>query len=1034
MAVEVLLDMESRINDSNGPTISAEENKKSTEKNIKRVLIQYIKKEINEIPSDTYNGFEFLVDLDFSASQIKILPNDLFKQATLINSLNFSNNQLKTLPNNLLGDLKNLTVINFSENNIKQIPNDLFRNNTKLTSINFSGNSIKEIPIDLIKNIEALNSIDFSLNELKSIPGNLFVNSDSLYAINFSNNKIKEITQESLAKLVQLRSIDISYNELKDIPIDLFDNSPKLKTIDFSNNKIKDLSADLFNELKHLQYVDFSVNRIVNLSKYIFMERSFLGDFRNNIDTNDLSDLFNLLFDNYTKFAISAQLFSNYYVFRDLQQEGGFTRFVETKNKFDNTIFLCRKINSKVLSANLLSLFLNKTCYHSSMVTGDVSQDTNIDYLQTYEYKKKRIESFEWSILDFFIFLSDLTSDVIIYFKSLIESSLAQNPSLINLEFKFRTTDVIAEICRRDDFLLFEAFFPPSAFKDYIHNIDEFNDFNATELDHKIFKFIDNSDFYLNIDYCLCFELALKNENEKIALHLLLILKYVMLSNLSEPTSDLNQARFKNILDFNKKLVKEYMVKLFEFEWWELIEFVLDHSRDGKYLYLLEEQLFNKTTKKNKVSPFEKGQEAPDENNEHSILMLIAKSKRPNLLKHETTVELLETKWKYVPRILYYSHLSVFLVFLVFYSINIEIYKNSYSVLQDVSKYISLAFLFYFFLLEIIEFLDSVISVNIFQYMFSYRNLIFLVNFPMCVATLFLKPGDAKSALYTVSILLSYCMFIQKLDKFYGIGTYVSVFGDVIRKSSKLLIIIVISLIGFLLAFRNRANYSSVDSYNIPYFNVSFELSFMQMATMVIGNDGTDNMGIANIVPENMINFILYLTFLFMVPILFINIFTGIAINAIEELIENSEANIIMNKIEYVFRWESIIKKSNHKWFYFLIQNLLKIILGMKKFIVFFEQMFNDNTEKVSQRAGYFKRAYENYKKNNLGKSKESNKNQIEELDKKLNNVLFELSKMAILNQNKFEYLENKIEANNHDNKIDELFAKIEEVNKKIKI
>ena len=124
---------------------------------------------------------------------------------------------------------------------------------------------------------------------------------------------------------------------------------------------------------------------------------------------------------------------------------------------------------------------------------------------------------------------------------------------------------------------------------------------------------------------------------------------------------------------------------------------------------------------------------------------------------------------------------------------------------------------------------------NVFKYAFSYRNIILLVNFPICIAVLFLNPGEVKSSLYSITILLSYCMFIQRLDKFYGIGPYVSVFGDVIRNSMKLLVIIFIALIGFLLSFRNRSDYSTNSANNMPTFNASFEFTMYKIFLALIG-------------------------------------------------------------------------------------------------------------------------------------------------------------------------------------------------------
>ncbi len=116
---------------------SIEEIKRQAEKNIKRVLLQYIKREITNLPVDLYN-FEFLIDIDFSASQLKDLPELLFQNGhSVLNSINFSNNNIRILPVNLLKELVNLKILNFSENKIKTIPNDFLSNNKALTYINF---------------------------------------------------------------------------------------------------------------------------------------------------------------------------------------------------------------------------------------------------------------------------------------------------------------------------------------------------------------------------------------------------------------------------------------------------------------------------------------------------------------------------------------------------------------------------------------------------------------------------------------------------------------------------------------------------------------------------------------------------------------------------------------------------------------------------------------------------------------------------------------------------------------------------------
>ena len=149
----------------------------------------------------------------------------------------------------------------------------------------------------------------------------MFAHNTKLHVLNVSNNKLKDLISDQISSLENLKAIDFSYNQFKDIPNDFFQNAKGIKKVDFSNCKIKDISTDLLNDLSSLQYVDFSCNTIVNLSRHLFVEKNFLVDFRNNIDTNDLSVIWNLLFDNYTKFSLSSAFFYKYSLFQPVIAE-----------------------------------------------------------------------------------------------------------------------------------------------------------------------------------------------------------------------------------------------------------------------------------------------------------------------------------------------------------------------------------------------------------------------------------------------------------------------------------------------------------------------------------------------------------------------------------------------------------------------------------------------------------------------------------------------------------------------------------------
>jgi hypothetical protein len=72
-----------------------------------------------------------------------------------------------------------------------------------------------------------------------------------------------------------------------------------------------------------------------------------------------------------------------------------------------------------------------------------------------------------------------------------------------------------------------------------------------------------------------------------------------------------------------------------------------------------------------------------------------------------------------------------------------------------------------------------------------------------------------------------------------------------------------------------------------------------------------DDLGLDQINKNNFINYFIYALFIFVMPILFINIFTGISIDEVKDLIDRSKAENIAIKINYVNNFE-IVKIINY--------------------------------------------------------------------------------------------------------------------------
>ncbi|CAF1107464.1 unnamed protein product [Brachionus calyciflorus] len=190
---------------------------------------------------------------------------------------------------------------------------------------------------------------------------------------------------------------------------------------------------------------------------------------------------------------------------------------------------------------------------------------------------------------------------------------------------------------------------------------------------------------------------------------------------------------------------------------------------------------------------------------------------------------------------------------------------------------------------------------------------------------------------------------------------------------------------------------------------------------MSIGSLSTEDMGIDAFQENNFINFVIYGIFIIIMPVLLTNIFTAITIDEIQKLIENSEAQNISNKIEFVMKIEKFILNLNqkNKMFgkkspserieFFLIQTIkLKLFFNLfySLLVLFYNyiRLIHEIIYKLGkfmyEKIEFFNKVlkkYESYKKNqNEIKNNEEIKfekiyESFEKLDKKLNNLSLEV-------------------------------------------
>jgi hypothetical protein len=175
---------------------------------------------------------------------------------------------------------------------------------------------------------------------------------------------------------------------------------------------------------------------------------------------------------------------------------------------------------------------------------------------------------------------------------------------------------------------------------------------------------------------------------------------------------------------------------------------------------------------------------------------------------------------------------------------------------------------------------------------------------PLCdKAILACVIGKSFCVIQQFTLLGAYFTLACNLNKIPKIGIYIDVIGQILWKSLSILVFLLIALIAFILALRNRSKFyefenSESNSVNqMSYFNTTFEFNLFQVAAFSLGGLSTENMGIKYINEKTLVNYIIYGCFIFFMPIMFLNIFQSISIDEIGRLYEESEAKELITKL-----------------------------------------------------------------------------------------------------------------------------------------
>jgi hypothetical protein len=199
-------------------------------------------------------------------------------------------------------------------------------------------------------------------------------------------------------------------------------------------------------------------------------------------------------------------------------------------------------------------------------------------------------------------------------------------------------------------------------------------------------------------------------------------------------------------------------------------------------------------------------------------------------------------------------------------------------------------------------------------YLRSPKNLAELFTFTFSIVALIIHVSadqawaSLKSPIYSITIIIAYLVFLLRLNKLPYVGVYVLVFREVLKKSLKFLVTVVIVMTGFLIVFYARSDFdqtslTGIDN-NVDKVDGNFFTSvFLIIEIMLFGFAGMSDLGpgmtIADFFIANYVNLTLFMS---VFTIVLHNLFLGFTVEELSKMVDDAELQYIIIKIEYTMR------------------------------------------------------------------------------------------------------------------------------------
>ncbi len=618
------------------------------------------------------------------------------------------------------------------------------------------------------------------------------------------NNQINEIKEGTFNALTNLTKLNLNNNQINVIKEGTFNTLENLRLLNLSNNQINVIKQGTFDALTNLTELYLGNNQIYKIHKDIFknFKQNCLLDFKDNFQINDMDFMLEFFFkiidfkDSDSIIRKSNDRYISIYRNHSLKdQDKAYFLIKKSEHDYENRVLL--------FYLNLSTCKVEDIPFNSVIKTYETVLDfvitySMIDYSFIINFKKyidnylkqnKQIQNLEFKLKSSKTLEHILDRDNLLLFETFfkLEIKNGENSSNkyifdqdrfylgINVDECFKkvlekNNEKMAIYLFRMMSFIFKKYnihnyenikykflhdFNKNFIKTYLNEVINKKWYNLTKeiLDLSKKSGIDESNFFYLIENSKF--LIEKKDDEEIRKEDLKKLK----QNKDNPISEIDQNLNNCSKSKSKCLISSYIRNFAKFIRFNKVDSSSNDIESGNIRNTVDKSIQNS----NQANQMPSLKENTKSNNNHknkdydkykdNILKLINKTKNFDLLNHETTQQILDEKYKYLPSFIYHSKLTLLLVFLIFYSINISIYYIGDTNSADLtfkSKIICYIILSIFIIIEFSQFINSVKAKSFLTYITSFKNIIESINFPLCILTLSLEDSDSKSSIIVI--------------------------------------------------------------------------------------------------------------------------------------------------------------------------------------------------------------------------------------------------------------------------------------------